>query len=302
LPTDELIEIACGDRKALVDRHGACLVQVSAAGADLLVSPSDESYPRKGADGQLLLPWPGRISDGAYHFDGAEYQLPIDDPTLHSAIHGLVRSVSWQVNEHRAASVTLGYRLLAQAGYPFTLGIEQSYAFREALLEICTTATNIGSRTAPYGYGAHPNFTVGSPTINDALLYLPASDYFLSDWRLDPKLPAIPVEGSPYDFRSPRPIGVIELDTTYTAFTRDEQGTVAVSLSSSDGALTITCTFEEPIGFVHVYSGDTRNIGRREGLAIEPYTCLPNAFNNGVGLMRLAPGVSVRVRWTISAS
>jgi aldose 1-epimerase len=195
----------------------------------------------------------------------------------------------------------MGYRLLAQPGYPFSLAIEQSYAWQEERLEIRATATNIGSRTAPYGYGAHPYFTVGSPTIDVAVLHVPARDYFLGDASLDPQIPAVPVDGSPYDFRQPKQVGATEFDVTYTSLTCDDEGRSAVRLSSRDGALTITCVYEESIDFVHVYSGDALHKRQREGLAIEPYTCLPNAFNNGVGLVSLATRASVRLRWAITA-
>jgi aldose 1-epimerase len=196
----------------------------------------------------------------------------------------------------------MGYRLLAQPGYPFSLAIEQSYAWQGDRLEIRATATNIGGRTAPYGYGAHPYFTVGSPTIDTAVLHVPARDYFLSDASLDPQLPAVAVDGSAYDFRRPKPVGATQFDVTYTGLTYDDEGRAALHLRSGDGTLTITCTYEEPIGFVHLYSGDTLDKRRREGLAIEPHTCLPNAFNNGVGLVSLATGASVTVPWAISAS
>ena len=89
MPAGELIEIRCGDREAVIDQQGATLVKVSAVGVDLLARPSH--LPSRGCYGQLLVPWPGRIPDGVYHFDGTSHQLAIDDLDLHSAIHGLVR-------------------------------------------------------------------------------------------------------------------------------------------------------------------------------------------------------------------
>jgi aldose 1-epimerase len=297
----ELITIRSGDRKAVVDEQGAALVQVSVAGVDLLVTASDDGRPDQGCYGQLLIPWPGRIPDGAYQFGGEDCVLPIDHLVSHSAIHGLVRWAPWQVLELGPCSVTMGYRLLARPGYPFSLAIEQSYAWEQDRLEIRTTATNIGRRTAPYGYGAHPYFTVGTPSIDTAVLQVPARSYFRSDASLEPKLPAVPVGGSVYDFHQPRSVGAIELDVTYTELTRDDEGRAAVHLSAPDGALTITCTYAEPIVFVHLYSGDTLETRRREGLAIEPYTCLPNAFNNGAGLVSLVAGDSVTAHWAIVA-
>jgi aldose 1-epimerase len=302
MPARELIEVASGDHKALIDEQGATLVQVTVAGTQLLAAANPGSYPGTGCHGQLLIPWPGRVPDGRYRFDGEDHQLPINDLVLNSAIHGLVRWLPWRVLEQGPGSVTMGYRLLAMPGYPFSLAIEHAYAWQGDRLEMRATATNIGPRTAPYGYGAHPYFTVGTPTVDDAVLHVPAEKYFVTDDCLKPRLPAVPVEGSPYDFRQPRRIGTLVLDTTYAELPRDQAGRAQVKLSSGDGSLTITCSYAPEVNYVQLYSGDTLDEGVREGLAIEPYTSLPDAFNNGVGLMSLAPGASATVRWAISAS
>ena len=48
-----------------------------------------------GGRGQLLVPWPNRIRDGAYSFGGRSLQLPLTEPSRHNASHGLVRWVAW---------------------------------------------------------------------------------------------------------------------------------------------------------------------------------------------------------------
>ena len=47
------------------------------------------------ARGQSLIPWPNRLRDGRYSFDGEEHQLPLTEPAKHNAIHGLVRWANW---------------------------------------------------------------------------------------------------------------------------------------------------------------------------------------------------------------
>ena len=126
----ELIPITEGDRQAVVSEQGASLVQVQVAGTDLLAVATEDGYASNGCHGQLLVPWPGRIPDGRYGYRGETYQLPVDDLVTHSAIHGLVRWCPWQVSDRSASSVTLAHRLLARPGYPFSLALEQSYAWR----------------------------------------------------------------------------------------------------------------------------------------------------------------------------
>jgi len=51
-----------------------------------------------------------------------------------------------------------------------------------------------------------------------------------------------------------------------------------------------------------VYTADTlaEPARRRAGIAIEPMTCAPDAFNSGNGLLALVPGASFAGRWGLS--
>ena len=51
----------------------------------------------EGRRGQPQLPWPNRILDGQYEFDGLMHQLPIDEVVHNNAIHGLTRWQNWSV-------------------------------------------------------------------------------------------------------------------------------------------------------------------------------------------------------------
>jgi len=50
--------------------------------------------------GLPLIPWPNRIQDGAYRFDGVEYQVPLTEPENHNAIHGFLRWRNWTCRQH----------------------------------------------------------------------------------------------------------------------------------------------------------------------------------------------------------
>lgn len=297
----ELFEIKKGDREAIVAEQGANLFKARWAGTDLLDTVNDDGYTSGGSHGAVLMPWPGRIWKGSYQWDGRNYQLPINEVAEQSAIHGITRWLTWEVSEHVANSVTLSCRMLAMPGYPFPLQLEQSYRLEDNALEVSVTATNIGAQAAPFGYGAHPYFTTGTPTVDESVLHLGAASYFETDRDLRPKVPPLPVGGTPFDFREPTPVGPTKLDVTLTDLARDGQGRATANFRSPDGAISITCKYDEPIKYLQVFSGDTLTSHRREGLAIEPYSCAPDAFNNGLGLVRLAPGESTKLHWSISA-
>ncbi|MGD0809117.1 MAG: aldose epimerase [Acidimicrobiales bacterium] len=297
----QLFEIKGGDRQAVVTEQGATLHRVVWDGTDLLNFASDDGYAAHGGYGQLLAPWPGRIRNAVYEFEGERFELAVTDRKETAAIHGWVRWLTWQPREHAADRVTLRCRVLAMPGYPFPLEFEQSYAWQNYGLENVTTVTNLGDRTAPFGWGVHPYFMAGGQGIDDCLLHVPASKYFGSNADLSPVLPAVPVDGTEFDYREPRAIGTSKLDVTLTDLARDGDGRIVVSLRAPDGSISVTCKYDEPINYVQLFTGDTLGEHQREGVAIEPYTCAPDAFNNGLGLLRLAPGSSLRVRWTISA-
>ena len=46
--------------------------------------------------GQVLIPWPNRLQDGSYEFEGRRHRLPLTEPDTRTAIHGLVRWASWK--------------------------------------------------------------------------------------------------------------------------------------------------------------------------------------------------------------
>ena len=100
-PSGEQFEIAAGGYRAVVTECGAALRVLEHAGRPLLDGfAEDEMSP--GGRGQLLVPWPNRIRDGAYSFDGRDLQLGLTEPARHNAIHGLARWAAWTPEEHTA--------------------------------------------------------------------------------------------------------------------------------------------------------------------------------------------------------
>jgi aldose 1-epimerase len=294
-------EIQRGNERAIITEVGAGLRSFSHDGHELLDTYTLHELP-SGCRGQVLLPWPGRIEDGQYTFAGTREQTPLTEPKLHNAIHGLTRWLNWQPTLHEANRLVMELTLYAQPGYPFVLHLRESYSLTEQGLEVQTTARNIGPAPLPYGAGHHPYFTVGTGLVNDAILHVPARSYFRANERMLPLLPAISVEGTPFDFRAPHPIGDLILDTGYTDLL-SEDGWTLVTLSAPAGQPRLTISMDRTHQFLQIFSGDTLDEpARRRGLAIEPYTCAPNAFNNGLGLRTLQPGESFSSVWRVSAS
>jgi aldose 1-epimerase len=255
--------------------------------------------------GQLLLPWPNRVADGRYQVGGQELQLDLSEPALGHAIHGLVRWASWTPAEATplpgdgVAEITLLHRLQAKPSYPFTLDYAIGYRVDTDGLTVTVAVTNVGSGAAPLAAGAHPYLTAGTATIDDCTLHVPADEVLTTDARLIPQ-GRRPVAGSPLDFRTPRRIGDLVLDTAYTGLVRGGgDGRVRVTLSAPSGRSTeLWVDGHHP--YLMIFTGDTLAPGRRrQGLAVEPMTAPPNALASGEGLDVLAPGERHTVSWGI---
>jgi aldose 1-epimerase len=301
LPSGKQFEIAQGQMRAIITEVGAGLRSFSVGGHELLDTYRQDDMAASGR-GQVLLPWPNRIDHGKYTFEGKTLQLPLTEPALQNASHGLTRWLNWHAASHEAHRLVMEIVIHAQPGYPFVLALQVSYTLTASGLEVQTTAHNIGAVPLPYGAGYHPYLTVGTETINPAILHVPAHSYFRTDERSIPILPPASVDGTPFDFRAPRPIGETMLDTCFTDLIPDTDGFTRVRLSAPDGQPSVTVFMDASHQFVQIYSGDTLpdTARRRRGLAIEPETCAANAFNNGYGLRVLQPGKSYTSLWGIS--
>ncbi len=253
-----------------------------------------------GGRGQLLIPFPNRVRGGAYEFDGRPHQLALTEPEAGNAIHGLVRWAEWTVVRHEPATAVLEHVIHPQPGYPFCLALAVEYILGDHGLSVSSTATNVGAAPCPYGSGAHPYLTAGTPTVDTAVLRVPARSVMAVDTHGIPTA-TTPVEGTPYDFRRPRPIGSIPLDNAFTDLDRDDEGLARVQLADPEAGAGVVLWVDASHPYLMVFSGDTLPAPeRRRSLAVEQMTCPPNAFRTGEGVIRLAPGESFTCRWGIA--
>jgi aldose 1-epimerase len=298
-PSGKQIEITLGDQHAVVVEVGGGLRTYSAAGGDVLDGyGADEACPS--GRGQVLSPWPNRVEDGSYEFDGRRHQLPIDQVDEHNAIHGLVRWAAWEVAEREGHRVAVEHVLHPRPGYPFSLGLRIEYKLSAEGLLVRNTATNLGSEPCPYGTGAHPYLTAGTDRVDGTVLRAPARTVLRSNERGIPTGDD-PVDGTDYDFRQPRPIGATKLDDCFTDLERDEDGRARVELQDGDDGRNVTVWMDEAYRYVMLFTGDALPDVARRSMAIEPMTCPPNAFRTGRAVIRLEPGQSVTSSWGIAS-
>ena len=298
-PSGEQYEIEAAGYVAVVTESGAALRILRHHGRDL-VDGFGETEMSSGGRGQLLMPWPNRIRDGRYTFEGRDLQLGLTDPSRGNASHGLARWAAWTVEEHTATSVSLVYRLMAQSGYPWTLDLHVLYDLSADGLAVTQTATNLSAEPAPYASGAHPYLRVGDG-IEDLELQVPAHTRVLVDER---QLPTgtEPVSGA-YDFTSPRRIGDALLDDAFGDLDH-EDGRATVTLVDPATDRGVALWVDERHHWLQVFTPPAD--GARPGLAVEPMTAPADAFRSGTDVVTLAPGGSagdeLSVSWGIHAT
>ena len=290
-----------GSQELTVVQVGGGLRTYTVDDVDVLAGYRPEEMAASGR-GQLLMPWPNRIRDGRYTFDGDQRQLSITEVPLHNASHGLVRWAQWELVRVQAGdfALTVRHRLLPQPGWDGILDLVVDYALAEDGLTVTTTATNRGSHRVPFGYGAHPYLAIGDTSLADVELTLPADTEVLVDERSIPT-GTQPV-GSQTDFRQGRRLGDARLDTAYTDLARGGDGRWRVTLGALAARPPVTVWGDEAFGWVQVFTAkgeDDFTEGVR-GIAVEPMSCPANAFNTGDGLVVLEPGQSWTGSWGIA--
>jgi aldose 1-epimerase len=297
VPSGNQTELTYGAQRAVVVEVGGGLREYTVDGVAVV-----DGYPAgemcSGGRGQTMIPWPNRLSGGRYDFDGVTQQLALTEPSRGNAIHGLTRWANWTLQSRSPSRAVLAYALHPQPGYPFALDCRLEYRLSDAGLTVQTVTTNAGDQSCPYGTGAHPYLTVGTDTVDGATLRAPGNRYLPVDEQGIPTGTA-DVEGSPYDFRTPRSLDGARIDHCFTDLDRDAEGIATVTLTGAGRSARLW--LDGGYRYLQVFTGDSLvPARRRRGLGVEPMTCPPDAFRNGAGLLVLEPGQTVRTSWGIA--
>ncbi len=289
--TGEQYRLSAGDHEATIVEVGAGLREYRFGGVDVTVPYAEDVLPPKGS-GDVLVPWPNRLGGGKYSFRGRDFQLALTEPANRNAIHGLGRWARWTPTDQGSSSVTLDIDLVPQTGWIFEVRVEVTWTLdATGGLRVTTVATNTGEWAAPFGAGFHPYLSTHGAPLDDVTVTLPARRRILMDAA---QLPVgdEAVEGTAYDLNGGRRLGGLRLDDAFTELTdqfaevRAERGGARV-------------WWDENFGYAQVFTV-AELVPGRPGVAVEPMTCPPDAFNSGTGLVVLEPGASWTGTWGIT--
>jgi aldose 1-epimerase len=292
------------------------LRQADAHWADILFHMPDwESNPVPTRSGHpILFPFPGRLRDGRFTFDGKTYQLPLTDNSKLHSIHGFTPRNRWRVTasagDDESASVTGEFNLAQDLPemlpcWPADFAFRVTYRLYRDKLRVDARVENRGAGRLPFGLGYHGYFQLpgaNDPDVANYELRANVREY----WVPDNNLPTGARQEPPaaLDFRVPRPVAATALDNVFTGVTsgRAQDGffeLAALAHPNARGALRVVAdeSFRDLVLFTPQH---------RHAVAVEPYTCSADAANlwaRGVdsGWLVLDPGGawggSVEYRW-----
>jgi len=286
-------------QKAVVTEIAASLRALEIDGVALLQDYPAQSAPPSCA-GWVLVPWPNRVADGQWTYDGVPQQLEITEPGNGNALHGLLSGASYRVVHRTAASITLAADITSAPGYPFQLATSVGYQLTADGLLVTHSLTNTDSRGAPVAVGAHPFLRVGAVPTEDLKLVINAGAHLEVNDRLNPTGATTAVHGTKHDFRAGQLIREVALDDAWSGVLREPDGSSLHYLEAPDGRQ-VQLFMDASFGYVQAFT--TRVFPSESGpvtaVALEPMTAPADAFNSGEGLRWLAPGETWHLSWGV---
>ncbi|MEW4456107.1 aldose 1-epimerase [Bremerella sp. JC817] len=222
----------------------------------------------------ILFPFPGRLKGTKLIWEDREFQLPEGDGRG-NAIHGFVLRRAWRVLEKTESKVTAEFQaskddatLLEQ--WPTDFKIQATYEISGATLTGTYRIENPSSKPMPFGLGTHPYFNVpvGGESADACEIVVP----FTFAWEFKDQL----ASGNQFNRDSDPFKPMLFKDTQYDngfGGLECEDGLCTTSIHDPASGRTIVQQFDDQFDSVVLY-----NPGHREAFCIEPYTCIPDAF------------------------
>jgi aldose 1-epimerase len=247
----------------------------------------------------ILFPFPNRIRDGQFSWQGRAYRLPPNDPRGTNAIHGFVLNRPWNILAVSEGTETGSFVTLSQDSgslpremqslWPAGFDVELTWLLHGYSLELHIDVRNCADEDLPFGFGVHPYFRM--PAAGASLRWIGESS--ISQWELRDCLPTGQrglVTSRCHKLLTGKPLEGDSFDDAFRIENKADQGAWLVqspegwSIRASQGP---GCdAFRDYLIFTPPH---------REAVCLEPYTCITDAINlqpQGIdaGLLVLPPG------------
>ncbi len=289
---------ADSERAVIVPGAGCQCLSYSVGSLDVIAGPPSPDFwlahPHRGGI-PILFPWPSRIDGARFTFQGIEYLLPVNEPSLGNAIHGFACERPFRVTRQGPHYVTAildsSEHPDLKSIWPWPFILEITYEVGNGL-RLRARITNSGNSTMPFGFGAHPYFHAPlDPRASRAAItvQLDADSRWPLDARMIPTGPPVPLAGK-YDLRTARPLGAETYDDAFRMSPGADASAPRARMVDPSLKLAVEVRADPAFGHFVIYAPVDNAV-----VALEPYTCAPDAFNlasRGIdsGARELAPG------------
>ena len=256
---------------------------------------------KTGSMGDVLFPFPGRVKNCRYSFQGKDYILSGLRIKDGHANHGFAKQSEWKILEIKENEAKLCFKMKAEdyinKGFPFSLNLTLTYQLNDDGFICRAEVENFGQTDAPFGLGFHPYFKINDSSADDMTISLPAKK-MVEFKDLEPTGELLPINNAPFDSTGLQKINNAEIDNCF-ADLKFKNGRSETVLSNKGEEIKIWQ--DESFPYLQIYSADTLvKPHLRQALAIEPQTCTGFALNHPeMGLIVLEPAQKFHGSWGV---
>lgn len=242
----------------------------------------------------LLAPFPNRIRNGRYAYDGHEYTLPLNEHGR-NAIHGFVMDRPWNHTKgisDEGAWIRGEFQLSRDAEalvslWPADFKLAVTYRLTGTKLHCLIEVENPDSKPLPFGFGTHPYFRF--PQTAACQWRVPVSQHV----ELEKCLPigkAKGLNGAEAELPTGVSLNTRTFDDVYTGLVA-KNGRVEAELIDNDRKIGIRQSHDPAFRYAVLFTPV-----HGQAVCVEPYTCVTDAINMygwsdyDPGLWRLDPG------------
>ena len=289
IPEVTLRKVADHDVTAIITASGAAIRRLEVDARPLLKSFEPAQRP-PGAANIVLAPWPNRVADATFTFNGITHQLEVTEPERGHALHGFTWGRIFNIVDHTNDSATLRTILGPEPGWPWQIELTVTYTLTDTGITGTMTAHNITPAggehgPAPCALGVHTYLDPQGAPLDECTLHHTIEQHQPVDSRNIPTGPRQPWPASPMDMNGVQldDAGVDPVKRPHIARLVGEDG-CGVELEAS-----------ESMPWTQIFTSPQRE------LAVEPMTAPPNALATGEDVTVLAPGERMSVTWSVRA-
>lgn len=273
-----------GNGFSIVPEMGANVLDIQFARKKILdgYQTPEELSAGKWGKSTILFPFPNRLNDGKYQWEGATYTFPINNEATSNAIHGFARDCVFGVEQVVLTPQSAAISCILKhnghpTGYPFAFTLRLQFTIdNDNTFTLQASCLNRHHHAIPVGFGWHPYFRL-TPRANDHFLKMPDCSRVEINDRMIPT-----GKRSEYtDFQRKQRVKDTFLDTCFAA---KRPSPYRLDLWGGNHKIGVSASGKQ-CPFFQIFTPP-----HRESIALEPMSCNVNAFLNGEGLVSLAPG------------